>query len=126
MQQLKVESTTAIVQPRFSMHQTKDSTDLIWFCYAYMNGTLKLIVQAGAMILQHNFVDKEEAIRYLIQFQPKKCKKAKVLMELLSRSMKEIPLTCRHLQSLICFRWLKEWTLQAIASWHYYFWYVYP
>lgn len=50
MQQLKVESTTAIVQPRFSMHQTKDSTDLIWFCYAYiyMNGTLKLIVQAGA------------------------------------------------------------------------------
>jgi hypothetical protein len=29
MQQLKVESTTAIVQPRFSMHQTKDDTDLI-------------------------------------------------------------------------------------------------
>ena len=42
-----------------------------------MNGTIKLIVQAGAMKLQHNFVDKDEASTYLIQIQPKKCKEDK-------------------------------------------------
>jgi len=73
-----------------------------------MNGTLKLIVQAGAMILQHNFVDKEEAIRYLIQFQSKECKEDIGTHGAAISRMKEILLACRPLQSLICFRWLME------------------
>jgi hypothetical protein len=101
-------------QPRFSMHQTKDSTDLILLCIYEWNIKVHCTSWCDDTVAQLFY--KDDVIWYLIQFQSKEYNEDKGTHGAAVSRMKEILLTCRPLQSLICFRWLMEWTLQAIAA----------
>lgn len=109
-------STTAhIVQPRFSMSQTKDSTDLILLCIYERNTKVNSTGWCYDTIAQL-FLIRIKQFDILSNFSPRKCKEDIGTHGAAILRMKEILLACRPLQSLICFRRLMEWALQAIAT----------